>query len=159
MLVLLCFGVRNGGLIPIENSQHWPQAVVRDDQCKEIEAVLKGEAPVVIEFELRNRFREGPIALNNVIADLKGSEFPDEYVIICAHLDSWHQATGATDNGTGTCSTLEAARILSKIGFKPKRTIRFMLWGGEEQGLLGSREFCMSAAQMQENICSTPSAV
>ncbi len=135
------FGVRNGGLLPLEDSQQWAQAVIRDDQCKEVEALLKGEEPVVIEFELRNRFRQGPIALNNVIADLKGSEFPDEYVIICAHLDSWHQATGATDNGTGTCSTLEAARILSKIGFKPKRTIRFMLWGGEEQGLLGSRGY------------------
>lgn len=135
------FGVRNGGLIPLKDSQSWAQAIVRDDQCKAIEAALAGEEPVVIEFELRNRFRQGPIALNNVIADLKGSEFPDEYVVICAHLDSWHQATGATDNGTGTCSTLEAARILSKIGFKPKRTIRFMLWGGEEQGLLGSRGY------------------
>ena len=135
------FGVRNGGLVPFADRQRWAQAVVRDDQCKQIEAALAGEQPVVIEFELRNRYRQGPIVLNNVIADLVGTEFPDEYVILCAHLDSWHQATGATDNGTGTCSTLEAARILTKIGFKPKRTIRFMLWGGEEQGLLGSRGF------------------
>jgi hypothetical protein len=135
------FGVRNGGLVPYEDRQRWAQAVVRDDQCEAIEKALAGNEPVIIEFELRNRFRKGPIVLNNVIADLVGSEYPDEYVIICAHLDSWHQATGATDNGTGTCSTLEAARILTSIGFKPKRTIRFMLWGGEEQGLLGSRGF------------------
>tara|TARA_R110002072_G_scaffold241027_1_gene399502 strand:- start:39843 stop:41573 length:1731 start_codon:yes stop_codon:yes gene_type:complete len=135
------FGVRNGGLVPYEDRQRWAQAVVRDDQCKAIEEALAGDDPVVIEFELRNRFRKGPIVLNNVIADLVGSEYPDEYVIICAHLDSWHQATGATDNGTGTCSTLEAARILTSTGFKPKRTIRFMLWGGEEQGLLGSRGY------------------
>lgn len=135
------FGVRNGGLVPFENRQRWAQAVVRDDQCAQIETQLDGNEPVVIEFELRNRFRKGPIVLNNVIADLVGTEFPDEYVIICAHLDSWHQATGATDNGTGACSTLEAARLLTKVGFKPKRTIRFMLWGGEEQGLLGSHGY------------------
>lgn len=135
------FGVRNGGLIPYEDRQRWAQAVVRDDQCKQIEEALAGDEKVIIEFELRNRWRKGPIVLNNVIADLKGTEYPDEYVIVCAHLDSWHQATGATDNGTGTCSTLEAARILTSIGFKPKRTIRFMLWGGEEQGLLGSRGY------------------
>ncbi|MGK0155166.1 MAG: carboxypeptidase Q [Neolewinella sp.] len=135
------FGVRNGGLVPYEDRQRWAQAVVRDDQCEAIETALAGSDPVIIEFELRNRFRKGPIVLNNVVADLVGSEYPDEYVIICAHLDSWHQATGATDNGTGTCSTIEVARILTSIGFKPKRTIRFMLWGGEEQGLLGSRGF------------------
>lgn len=135
------FGDRNGGLVPYESRQRWAQAVVRDDQSKELEQAMAGKEPVVIEFELRNRFRKGPVALNNVVADLKGTEFPDEYVIICAHLDSWHQATGATDNGTGTCSTLEAARLLTAIGFKPRRTIRFMLWSGEEQGLLGSRGY------------------
>ena len=135
------FGNRNGGLVPYESRQQWAQAVVRDDQCKQIEQAMAGKEPVIIEFELRNRYRRGPITLNNVIADLKGTEFPDEYVIICAHLDSWHQATGATDNGTGTCSTLEAARLLSAVGFKPRRTIRFMLWSGEEQGLLGSRGY------------------
>ena len=135
------FGDRNGGLVPYASRQRWAQAVVRDDQCKEIEAAMAGEEPVIIEFELRNRYRRGPVALNNVIADLVGTEFPDQYVIICAHLDSWHQATGATDNGTGTCSTLEAARLLTAVGFKPRRTIRFMLWSGEEQGLLGSRGF------------------
>lgn len=135
------FGDRNGGLVPYESRQQWAQAVVRDDQSKQIEQAMAGNEPVIIEFELRNRFRRGPVALNNVIADIVGSEFPDEYVIICAHLDSWHQATGATDNGTGTCSTLEAARLLSSVGFKPRRTVRFMLWSGEEQGLLGSRGF------------------
>jgi carboxypeptidase Q len=60
-------------------------------------------------------------------------------VVVGGHIDSWDGATGTTDNGTGTATTLEAARILMAIGAKPKRTIRFMLWGGEEQGLLGSR--------------------
>ncbi len=135
------FGDRTAALKPFEERQRWAQAVVRDDQCEALEAALDGEQPVVVEFELRNRWTEGPVTLNNVVADLVGSEFPDEYVVVCAHLDSWHQATGATDNGTGTCSTLEAARLITQAGFRPKRTIRFMLWGGEEQGLLGSRQY------------------
>ncbi|MEQ1633313.1 MAG: M20/M25/M40 family metallo-hydrolase, partial [Planctomycetota bacterium] len=82
--------------------------------------------------------QEGPIPLYNVIAEIPGSEKPDEVVIVSSHLDSWHQAQGCTDNGTGSTTTLESARILMAVGAKPTRTIRFCLWGGEEQGLLGS---------------------
>jgi carboxypeptidase Q len=135
------FGDRTAGLKPFESRQRWPQAVILDDQSEQIQTMLEAGQQVVIEFELRNRWRRGPVTLNNVVADLVGTEFPDEIVIVCAHLDSWHQATGATDNGTGTCSTLETARILTAAGFKPRRTLRFILWGGEEQGLLGSRQY------------------
>jgi hypothetical protein len=76
-----------------------------------------------------------------VIADLRGTEKPDEIVGVCGHLDSWHQATGTTDNGTGSATCMEAARILAAAGARPARTIRFMLWGGEEQGLLGSNRY------------------
>ncbi|MEM7203952.1 MAG: M20/M25/M40 family metallo-hydrolase [Planctomycetota bacterium] len=118
-----------------------PDIVVRDDQSERIDAMLEAEQEVVVEFDLRNRFRRGPIELHNVVADLVGTEHPDEVVIVCGHLDSWHQAAGATDNGTGVTSTLEAARILTAAGVRPRRTIRFMLWGGEEQGLLGSAAY------------------
>ncbi len=102
---------------------------------------IKGDKPVVLEFDIRNYFKKGPIPQFNVIADIPGSEFPDEYVIVGGHIDSWDGATGTTDNGTGCATTLEAARIIMKSGVKPRRTIRFMLWGGEEQGLLGSRAY------------------
>jgi hypothetical protein len=115
-----------------------PLIVVRADQGKKIEAWLKAKKKVEGEFEIRNRWRKGPIRIHNVIAEIKGVEKPEEVVIVCGHLDSWHQATGTTDNGTGAATTIEAARILAKVGAKPKRTIRFILWGGEEQGLLGS---------------------
>ncbi|MFO1052898.1 MAG: M20/M25/M40 family metallo-hydrolase [Planctomycetota bacterium] len=115
-----------------------PQIVIRRDQAQHIRELLDAGKTVVGEFEIRNRWRKQPIDLNNVIAEIPGTEKPEEVVIVSAHLDSWHQATGTTDNGTGACSTLEAARILMAIGAKPKRTIRFCLWGGEEQGLLGS---------------------
>lgn len=135
------FGDSRRAMRPYEERPRWAHAVVRDDQSAQIEALLADNKPVVAEFELRNRFRPGPVPLYNVVADLKGSKYPDDVVIVCAHLDSWHQATGATDNGTGTCSTLETARILTSAGAKPKHTIRFILWGGEEQGLLGSRQY------------------
>src|SRR4051794_46739 len=83
----------------------------------------------------------GVVPTFNTIAAIKGSEKPDEYVILSAHFDSWDGATGATDNGTGTLTMMEAARILNKIYPHPKRTILIGHWGSEEQGLNGSRAF------------------
>lgn len=83
----------------------------------------------------------GRVPTFNTIAEIKGIEFPEEYVILSAHFDSWDGATGATDNGTGTITMMEAARLLKKIYPNPKRTILIGLWGSEEQGLNGSRAF------------------
>jgi Zn-dependent M28 family amino/carboxypeptidase len=77
----------------------------------------------------------------NVIAEIPGSDLKDEVVMIGAHLDSWHGGQGATDNGTGVTAVMEAMRILKASGAKPRRTIRAALWGGEEQGLLGSNAY------------------
>lgn len=146
------FGDMMAAQKPFAERPRWGRAVVRDDQAAVLEQHLQGTEPVVVEFELRNRWRPGPIELVNVVADLRGTERPDEVVIVCAHLDSWHQATGATDNGTGVCSTLEAARILTAAGCKPRRTIRFILWGGEEQGLLGSRQYVVRHRQQMAKV-------
>jgi Zn-dependent M28 family amino/carboxypeptidase len=81
------------------------------------------------------------VQVYNTVAEIRGAEKPDEVVIIGAHLDSWDLGTGATDNGTGSMAVLAAARALQKIGMKPKRTIRFVLFTGEEQGLNGSRAY------------------
>ncbi|MEP6574279.1 MAG: M20/M25/M40 family metallo-hydrolase, partial [Gemmatimonadota bacterium] len=77
----------------------------------------------------------------NTVAEIKGSEKPGEVVILGAHLDSWDLGTGTTDNGTGSMVVLEAARVIAQSGLKPKRTIRFILFTGEEEGLLGSRAY------------------
>ena len=106
----------------------------------------------MLEFDIRNYFKKGPIPLYNVIADIPGTEFPDEYVIVGGHIDSWDGATGTTDNGTGCATTLEAARILMKSGVKPRRTIRFMLWSGEEQGLFGSRDYVKAHPELMPKI-------
>lgn len=98
---------------------------------------------VFAEFNLEHTLTQGPIPVYNTIAEIKGTTWPDEVVIVCGHMDSWNGpgSQGTTDNGTGSMVTLEAARILSTVNARPKRTIRFCLWTGEEQGLLGSRGY------------------
>jgi hypothetical protein len=88
----------------------------------------------------------------NTIAEIKGTEKPDEYVILSAHLDSWDGATGATDNGTGTLVMLETMRILKKLYPNPKRTILAGHWGSEEQGLNGSSAFVEDHPEIVKNI-------
>jgi carboxypeptidase Q len=121
-------------------------------QYDEIAAWLKDGKTVTLEFDIRNYFKKGPIKLYNVIADIPGTELPDEYVIIGGHIDSWDGATGTTDNGTGVSTALEAMRILMKAGVKPRRTIRFMVWSGEEQGLLGSAAYVKAHKELMPKI-------
>ncbi len=146
------FGDSNVARMDWDRLPKTPEVVVRYDQAKKLKEMLEAGQKVTVEIEVRNRFTPGPVPLYNVIAELKGSELPNEYVYVCGHLDSWHQATGTTDNGTGTTSTMEAARILTAVGAKPKRTIRFAVWGGEEQGLLGSREHVRMHRTEMDNV-------
>jgi len=94
----------------------------------------------------------GEVPTFNTIAEIKGSEKPEEYVILSAHFDSWDGATGATDNGTGTIVMMEAMRILKKLYPNPKRTILVGHWGSEEQGLNGSRAFVKDHPEIVENM-------
>ncbi|MGE3174050.1 MAG: M20/M25/M40 family metallo-hydrolase [Planctomycetota bacterium] len=132
------FGDHRTAMGSIDKVPTVPSIVVQQDHAERLQKLLDDGEAVVCEFQVDSEFRDGGIPLYNVIAEIPGTEKPDEVVIVCGHLDSWHQAQGCTDNGTGATSTMEAARILSAIGARPKRTIRFCLWGGEEQGLLGS---------------------
>ena len=88
----------------------------------------------------------------NVVAELKGTQLPNEYVLLSAHLDSWHSATGATDNGTGTITMLEAMRILKETYPRPRRTILVGHWGGEEQGTIGSLAFAEDHPEVIEGL-------
>jgi len=99
----------------------------------------KGE--VEIQIALTNSFSNGPVEVHNVVAEIRGAEKPDEVVILCAHLDSWDLGSGSTDDGTGVVSVLEAMRAIKAVGLRPKRTIRLVLFTGEEQGEVGSREY------------------
>ncbi len=100
-----------------------------------------GNAVTKVELEVSNKFIEGPIPVYNTIGEIPGTDKADEVVVVGAHLDSWDLGQGATDNGTGSNVVLETARILKKLNIKPRRTIRFILFTGEEQGLHGSRNY------------------
>ncbi len=94
-----------------------------------------------VAVEVTNKLIPGPVPVYNTVGDIVGKEKPNEYVILGAHLDSWDLGQGATDNGTGSMVVLEAARILTAAKVQPRRTIRFVLFTGEEQGLHGSKAY------------------
>jgi carboxypeptidase Q len=118
-----------------------PTLVVRNEDYGRISRLLADGSDVQLELNIVNRtFPEGRTA-HNVVAEIPGSEWAQEVVMLGGHLDSWHAATGATDNAIGCSVMLEAIRILQAVGAKPRRTIRVALWTGEEQGLLGSQAY------------------
>ncbi len=146
--------VRTGGVsgimqLDFDNLPAGVSVLVRRSDYDAINSRLTDGEEVVVRFDLQHHFERGPIPLYNTIAEIPGRELPDEVVIISGHLDSWDGpgSQGTVDNGTGSSVAIEAARILAAIGVQPKRTIRFILWTGEEQGLLGSRAYVDSLSE------------
>jgi len=118
-----------------------PTVIMSNEDYGRISRILADGAPVELEFNIVNRiFPEGKTSYN-AIAEIPGTDKKDEVIMLGGHLDSWHAATGATDNAVGCAAMMEAARILKALGVKPRRTIRVALWSGEEQGLLGSQAY------------------
>jgi hypothetical protein len=118
-----------------------PTVVMRNEDYGRISRILADGTPVELEFNIVNRdYPEGRTSYN-VVGEIPGTDKADEVVMLGGHLDSWHAATGATDNAIGCTIMLEAARILHTLGVRPRRTIRVALWSGEEQGLLGSKAY------------------
>jgi carboxypeptidase Q len=140
--------VRTGGVrgiteLDFDNLSKDISVLVRRSDYDAMNSRIADGEEVVVKFDLQHHFERGPIPLYNTIAEIPGTERPDEVVIISGHLDSWDGpgSQGTVDNGTGSSVTIEAARILAAAGVQPKRTIRFILWTGEEQGLLGSQAY------------------
>lgn len=118
-----------------------PTVVLRNEDFGRIARILADGTPVELEFNIVNRtYPEGKTSYNT-IAEIPGADKKDEVIMLGGHLDSWHSATGATDNAIGCAVMMEAARILKALGVKPRRTIRVALWSGEEEGLLGSQAY------------------
>ncbi len=118
-----------------------PTVVLRNEDYGRIARILADGSPVELEFNIVNRtYPEGKTSYNTV-AEIPGTDKKDEVIMLGGHLDSWHSATGATDNAIGCAVMMEAARILKSLGVKPRRTIRVALWSGEEEGLLGSQAY------------------
>lgn len=107
---------------------------------------LQQSGPVMLKANLQNTFSDKPAPASITVAEIKGSEFPDERVIVGGHLDSWDLGQGALDNGTGAMAVLEAARTLKSLGWKPKRTLTFVLFTGEEEGGIGADTYVRNHA-------------
>ena len=118
-----------------------PTVVMRNEDFGRIYRLLEHKTPVRLEFDLRSRIAPDGVTSYNLVGEIWGSDKKDEVIMLGGHLDSWHSATGATDNAVGCATMMEAARILKAIGVKPRRTIRVACWSGEEQGLLGSQAY------------------
>ncbi len=126
----------------------FPEAFLTTESYGLIWRLLK-KGPVEVEIDLKNEFSPGEVQVFNTIAELRGTDKPQEVVILGGHLDSWDLGTGATDNGTGCMAVLEAARALKATGNRPRRTIRFVLFAGEEEGRHGSKAYVQAhAAEM-----------
>jgi hypothetical protein len=118
-----------------------PTAVLRNEDYGRIHRLLAAGRDVTLKFNIVNESYPPGRTSHNALAEIPGTDKAAEVVMLGAHLDSWHAATGATDNAVGCAVMMEAVRILKAIGVTPRRTIRIALWSGEEQGLLGSRAY------------------
>jgi carboxypeptidase Q len=112
-------------------------SMAAEDQ-EQLERYLDRGVFVRLKINVQNRATDGPVDSANVVGEIRGTQNPEQIIVVGGHLDSWDLASGTTDNGCGTAVTLGAAEAIIKSGFKPRRTIRFVLFTGEEEGLLGS---------------------
>jgi hypothetical protein len=143
-LVRLNDAARGDGIIVAQQHRAYdpaktvPTLILRNDDYGRIERLLADGEDMKMEFNIVNHvYPEGKTSYN-VVGEIPGTDKADEIVMLGGHLDSWHAATGATDNAIGSTIMMEAARLVQKLGLKPRRTIRVALWSGEEEGLLGS---------------------
>ena len=121
-----------------------PDIKLNEDQYKEISQMVDRREYFQLEFDIRNHFKMGPVKFHNIIGVMKGTEYPDEYVLCGGHLDAFDVATGGVDCGVGVAPAMESARMLALSGAKPKRTLLFCVWAAEEFGLWGSKHFVES---------------
>lgn len=134
---------------PATNFDNLPEVCdikLDEHQYAKIKQLVKERRDIWLEFDIRNHFKLGPVKYHNVVASIKGTKYPDEYVIISGHLDAFDVATGGIDCGTGIGPMMEAARMMALAGAKPKRTILFVAFAGEEFGLWGAEAFCKKHA-------------
>jgi carboxypeptidase Q len=149
-------GAKEDGLMTMSGSPTrvapLPSLVISHEDYALLARLIEANVTPRLEGRVENRIGKSPVPQWNTVAEIKGSERPGQVVILGAHLDSWDLGTGTTDNGTGSMVVLEAARAIAQSGLRPKRTIRFILFSGEEEGLLGSRAYAESHAAQADSI-------
>jgi hypothetical protein len=124
-----------------DGSKRVPTVILRNEDYGRISRLLGDKRDVELDIDIVNHWYPEGTTSYNAVAEIPGTDRKDEVIMLGAHLDSWHAATGATDNAIGAATMMEAARIIQALGLKPRRTIRVALWGGEEEGLLGSKAY------------------
>jgi hypothetical protein len=135
-----------------KNPEPLPELIVSQEQYAQIHRNITRGVPVKLELNVQNRFFTEDLKAYNTLADFRGTDKADEYVMLGAHLDSWHLGTGAMDDAAGTVVMMEAMRILKVLGLQPRRTVRIGLWSAEEQGLLGSRNWVTNHPELHAKI-------
>lgn len=135
--------VQGGGAYAADAPENFLDIMITAEDYGTLCRLVKSGVPVKLDIDVKTQFDKKDTKGYNVVAEIPGSDpaLKDEIVMLGGHLDSWQSATGATDNAAGCAVMMEAVRILKTLGVKPRRTIRIALWGGEEQGLLGSRGY------------------
>jgi hypothetical protein len=131
----------NGSPRTGDPTKNLPSIAITAENYNRIARLLAHEVPVKLSFDIKVNFDTSNTDSFNVIADIPGTTKPNEIVMVGGHFDSWHMGTGATDNGAGSAVAMEVMRILKTLNLKMDRTVRMGLWGGEEEGLLGSRAY------------------
>jgi len=134
-----------------------PAIAIPAEQYNRIARILAKNMPVTIEADIKSTYYPNPPVFN-VVGEIPGTDKADEIVMLGAHFDTWHAATGATDDGIGSAAMLEAMRILKATGVKLRRTVRIGLWGAEEQGLIGSREYVAAHFASRQAAPAAPGA-
>jgi len=150
-LAVIDAGRLDGGAFHVQGGGSWrkgepvgvPALVMAVEHYGRIARLLERKEPVELELDVKARFHDDDAMAYNTVAEIPGSDRSGEIVMLGAHMDSWHGATGATDNAAGVAAAMEAVRILKAVGAKPRRTIRIALWSGEEQGLFGSEKYVL----------------
>ena len=152
------FFTSNGASYAADAKAVAPEVEMSQEDYLLLLRLVKAGQKVEVEADIQTRFVDSDLTGYNVVAEIPGTDkkLKDQVVMIGAHLDSWHAATGATDNAAGSAVMMEAMRILKSIGFKPKRTIRMALWSAEEQGLYGSRNYVLKHFGDPKTMALTP---
>lgn len=159
------FRILDGYVASWETLPVLPDIKLAEGQYAEIKALAEKGEPVELEFDIRNWFKMGPVKYHSVVATLRGTEFPDEYIVLGGHFDCFSGATGAVDDGSGFAPMAEAMRLIAAAGGRPKRSIVVVLFAAEEQGLIGSQAWLKNRPGIADKIVfminrdGSPSAV
>jgi hypothetical protein len=129
-----------------------PDIKLLNTQYDEIKALVEKNTPVVLEFDIRNWFKMGPVKYHNVVATIRGTTYPDEYIVLGGHFDCFSSATGGVDDGSGFAPGMEAIRLIKAAGARPKRSVIMVLFAAEENGLVGSQSWLRKHPEIQPKI-------